>query len=142
MIRACPACGRKNSVPARHLAETGRCGACKATLPPVAEPIAADESTFDEIVSGARVPVLVDFWAGWCQPCRMAAPEVEATAREMAGRAIVLKVDTEASPRLAARFRIRGIPNFVVLTGGRVVSQQAGLVGRDVMESWVEQAAG
>ena len=140
MIRECPACGRNNHVPARHLADTGRCGACKAALPPVAAPLPVDETLFDEIVGDARVPVLVDFWAGWCQPCRMAAPEVDAVAREMAGRALVLKVDTDAYPRLAARYRIRGIPNFVVLKDGRVVSQQAGVVGRDVMESWVEQA--
>jgi len=69
---------------------------------------------FSEIIDKARVPVLVDFWAAWCGPCRMAAPEVARTASEMAGRAIVIKVDTEHYPELASRFNVRGIPNFVV----------------------------
>ena len=87
-------------MPPEHLADTGRCGACKAELPPIAEPIDADPETFDSIVQAARVPVLVDFWAAWCGPCRMAAPEVKKVATEMAKRAIVLKVDTERWPAL------------------------------------------
>jgi thiol-disulfide isomerase/thioredoxin len=89
-------------VPPRHLADVGRCGACKQALRPLAEPVEVDASAFDEIVAGARVPVLVDFWATWCGPCKMAAPEVHQLAREMEGRALVLKVDTEAHPALAA----------------------------------------
>ena len=83
---------------------------------------------------------MVDFWAAWCGPCRVAAPEVSALAREMAGKALVLKVDTEAHPDLAARFRVQGIPNFVVLRNGEVVLQQPGLVRRDQMRSWLEMA--
>jgi thioredoxin 2 len=141
MIRECPSCGKKNRIPAEHLADNGRCGSCKAPLPAIAAPIDADTNTFDEIVGGARVPVLVDFWAAWCGPCRMAAPEVKRTAEQMSGRAIVLKVDTERWPALAQRFNIMSIPNFVVTKDGRVVRQQAGLVDHRQMISWLEQAA-
>src|SRR5215471_18111070 len=126
MIRICKNCGQKNRVPAKHLADTGKCGNCKAPLPPVNEPLEVDREQFDEIVQNARVPVLVDFWAAWCGPCHMAAPEVKRTAEHMAGHAVVLKVDTERHPDLAARFNVRGIPSFVVLYRGRPVMQQAG----------------
>jgi thioredoxin 2 len=127
-------------VPAAHLADAGRCGACKAELPPVGEPLDADVALFDDVIRSVRVPVLVDFWAAWCGPCRMAAPEVERAARNMAGQAVVLKVDTEAHPELAARFDVRGIPNFVVLRDGKVVAQRPGLVSHAQLEAWLRSA--
>jgi len=140
IIRVCKQCGKNNRIPTKHLTDTGRCGACKSALPPVDEPLPVAREEFDEIVQNARVPVLVDFWADWCDPCHMAAPEVAKTAANMAGRAVVLKVDTEQNPDLAARYNVRGVPNFLVLYEGRPVTQQAGVVDHKQMEQWLESA--
>ena len=141
VICTCSNCGQKNRIPAKYLASTGRCGNCKSALPPIADPLAVDIELFDEVIQSTPVPILVDFWAEWCGPCRMAAPEVAKTASDMAGKAVVLKVDTEQYPQLAGRFQVRGIPNFAVFSGGRLVMQQAGLVNHSQMEQWLRAAA-
>jgi len=127
-------------VPVAKLAREGRCGACRAPLPPLAEPLDVGPAEFRDVVAGAAVPVLVDFWAAWCGPCRAAAPEVRRTAQEMSGRALVLKVDTEKHPDLAATHGVRGIPHFAVLVDGAVRVQQSGLVDHRTMIGWLERA--
>jgi thioredoxin 2 len=138
MIRVCPNCGTKNRIPAKHLADTGRCGACTSPLPPVAEPIEATPEIFKDIVEHATVPILVDFWAPWCGPCKIAAPEIRELAREMAGRALVLKVDTDQYPEIAAPYNIQAIPTFIVFRDGQVAFRRSGVAPRTEMRRWIE----
>jgi thioredoxin 2 len=106
-------------------------------LPPSATPIdITSEAQFDEIVGAARVPVLVDFWATWCGPCRSVAPEVKKAAHNLAGRAIVLKVDTDELGELASRYQVQSIPNFALFSGGRLVRQRAGAIDHRQLEKW------
>jgi thioredoxin 2 len=135
MRRVCAECKAQNRIPVRHLADTGKCGKCGAVLPPHGTPIeVTSPSQFDEIVAAARVPVVVDFWATWCGPCRMVAPEVKKAAQNLAGKALVLKVDTDVLTDLAQRYQISSIPNFAVFSGGRLLRQRAGAIDHRQLE--------
>lgn len=133
---ACPACFKANRVPADRVGDGPKCGGCGAPLLD-GKPIALDEASFDAFVGRTDLPVVVDFWAPWCAPCRVMAPAFEAAAAELATRARFAKLNTEDAPALATRFGIRSIPTLAVFRDGREVERISGAMDARSLVRWV-----
>ena len=136
----CNACGTQNRLKYRSLELATKCGKCSAPLPFPAKPIdAPDARAFDAAISESSVPVVVDFWAVWCGPCHMMAPEIDKVAGHTAGKSLVLKVDTDANPELSQRYQIRGIPTIIIFAGGKEATRVSGVQPSATIERLVSQ---
>ena len=123
----CPSCGQTNRQSYQNLNRTIRCANCHTTLAAPSSPVdVASAAAFDALVAQSPLPILVDFWAPWCGPCHMMAPEVEKLAQQTTGSALIVKVDTDAVPELGERFGIRSIPTVAVFKNGQVVARESG----------------
>lgn len=136
MIVECASCAKPNRLPATRMRDKAKCAACKAQLLPLSRCIAVkSEADFNELLRGAPAPVLVDFWAAWCGPCRTVAPELEKLAGRRAGDVIIAKVDTDALPNVAARYGIQSIPTMIVFRGGNEAERISGAMPASAIES-------
>jgi thioredoxin 2 len=142
IIAACEACGQRNRLAFERLDRAVRCAICKAEMRAPAEPIEVLQSAdFDRLVARASIPVVVDYWAPWCGPCRMVAPELAKVAARGAGRYLVVKVNTDALADLGQRFGIRSIPTLAIFAGGREVGRAAGARPAAEIERFIAQTA-
>lgn len=132
----CPHCGKTNRLPTERAGQQPDCGACGKPLF-AGRPVEIDDARFHDYLERTDLPVVVDFWASWCGPCRMMAPHFEQAAKKLAGRVQFLKVDTDANPQLSQQYSIRSIPTIALFRGGREVRRSAGAMTAAQIEAWI-----